>query len=56
MLLILEGNDQNMLRVHKEKQVKKNPICDCSRSNQMLQSDQMVETAAYVRSCPCGTV
>ena len=48
---------QKILRMHEEKCIfsLKNPICGCSRSNQMPITDQITEIAPYVRTYFCVT-
>ena len=52
MVLILDGNS-NMLRKRNGKKVfssRKYPICDCTRSNQMRESNPKAEIGPYVRT------
>jgi len=54
MVLILAGNSEHIVNVHAWRKIglfgeKKNPICDCTSSNQLPSTDQRTEIAAYMR-------
>ena len=58
MVLILDGNSKHVC-THVRKQVfsdKKTPICECSRSNQMLLTGQITEINLYVRTHTWATI
>ena len=53
MILILNGNSEHVAHTCRENrslQREKKAICDCSRSKQMPITDQITETAPYLRT------
>ena len=53
IVLILEGNSEHVAHAWRKICLigfLKNPICDCSQSNQMHQTDQITDFAPHVRN------
>ena len=49
MVHILDGNSEYVAHAKENKSFgEKSLICDCSRSNQMTETNQMIEIAPYV--------
>ena len=53
MVVILDGNSEHVAPSWRKTDHfwdKENPICDCSRSNQLPSTGQITETSPYVRT------